>query len=235
MGTEPPESSEYDVWVNPNGSPFTAEWENVEDKPFETLSSDFDVQDGELHVVGGTGGASSWEDLEDKPFESIGSGLSVDGSGVLNTDPIDYSDIQNTPTIPSTTSDLTNDSGFITNAVNDLVNYTPSNALSSVATSGSYTDLTNKPSIPDSTSDLVNDSGFITSADIPADVSDFNNDAGYITSADIPDWNGLSNKPFESIGSGLSVDSEGVLSSQGGGSGGIDIIKTIDIEALDWQ
>ena len=85
MGTEPPESSEYDVWVNPTGSPFTAEWENVEDKPFETLSSDFNVQDGELHVVGGTGGASDWEDLENKPFESIGEGLSVDSQGVLSS------------------------------------------------------------------------------------------------------------------------------------------------------
>lgn len=34
-----------------------------------------------------------------------------------------YDDLSNKPTIPSKTSDLTNDSGFITNAVNDLTNY----------------------------------------------------------------------------------------------------------------
>lgn len=35
----------------------------------------------------------------------------------------DYDDLIGTPAIPTATSDLTNDSGFITNAVNDLVNY----------------------------------------------------------------------------------------------------------------
>lgn len=34
-----------------------------------------------------------------------------------------YEDLSNKPTIPSKTSDLTNDSGFITNAVNNLTNY----------------------------------------------------------------------------------------------------------------
>ena len=34
-----------------------------------------------------------------------------------------YNDLTNKPSIPSKTSDLTNDSGFITNAVNNLVNY----------------------------------------------------------------------------------------------------------------
>lgn len=35
----------------------------------------------------------------------------------------DYNDLSNKPSIPSKTSDLTNDSGFITNAVNDLTWY----------------------------------------------------------------------------------------------------------------
>ena len=50
--------------------------------------------------------------------------------------------------IPANTSDLTNDSGFITKEVNNLDNYTPTSELSAVATSGSYNDLTNKPTIP---------------------------------------------------------------------------------------
>lgn len=76
----------------------------------------------------------------------------------------DYEDLTNTPTIPTKTSDLTNDSGFIDNTVNDLTNYTKTSDLSTVATSGSYNDLSNKPSIPTKTSDITNDSGFITSS-----------------------------------------------------------------------
>lgn len=53
----------------------------------------------------------------------------------------DPSFIQNKPTIPSKTSQLQNDAGFITS--NDI------------------------PSVPTKTSELQNDSGFITSADVP--------------------------------------------------------------------
>jgi hypothetical protein len=51
-----------------------------------------------------------------------------------------YDDLIGAPTIPTKTSDLTNNSGFITSG--DLP------TLATVATSGSYTDLTNKPTIP---------------------------------------------------------------------------------------
>lgn len=57
-----------------------------------------------------------------------------------------YSDLTGTPTIPSKTSDLTNDSGFITSSA--LAPYALSANLSTVATSGSYNDLSNKPTIP---------------------------------------------------------------------------------------
>lgn len=65
-------------------------------------------------------------------------------------------------TVPTKTSELTNDSGFITNSVSDLTNYTKTSDLSNVATSGSYNDLLNKPTIPTKTSDLTNDSDFAT-------------------------------------------------------------------------
>ena len=39
------------------------------------------------------------------------------------TDTTDYTKLSNRPTIPSKTSDLTNDSGFITKAISDLTNY----------------------------------------------------------------------------------------------------------------
>ena len=95
--------------------------------------------------------------------------------------------------IPTATSDLTNDSGFITNAdiptdVSAFTNdagYITSSDVSAVGLSGDYDDLTNKPTIPTLTSQLTNDSGFITSSDIPTDISAFNNDSGYLTSADV--------------------------------------------------
>lgn len=49
--------------------------------------------------------------------------------------------------IPTTTNDLTNNSGFITKAVDDLTNYTLTSNLSTVATSGDYNDLSNEPLI----------------------------------------------------------------------------------------
>ena len=58
-----------------------------------------------------------------------------------------YSDLSNKPTIPTKTSDLTNDSGFIDKDVINLTNYTKTTDLSSVATSGSYNDLSNKPDL----------------------------------------------------------------------------------------
>lgn len=69
--------------------------------------------------------------------------------------------------IPTKTSQLTNDSGFIDKNVNDLTNYTKTNDLSVVATSGDYDDLLNKPTIPT----------------VPTNVSAFNNDVGYITNS----------------------------------------------------
>ena len=65
------------------------------------------------------------------------------------TTPLTSLSINNTNySIPTATSDLNNDSGFITNTVNNLTNYTLSSALATVATSGSYNDLSNKPTIP---------------------------------------------------------------------------------------
>ena len=77
----------------------------------------------------------------------------------------DYDDLTNKPVIPTKTSDLTNDSGYITKNVNDLTNYTLTSNLSNVATSGSYNDLSDKPTIPV----------------VPTNISTFTNDSGYIT------------------------------------------------------
>lgn len=62
----------------------------------------------------------------------------------------DYeTDLTNKPTIPSKTSDLVNDSGFITSvSAQSWDSITGKPNFATVATSGSYDDLTNKPTIP---------------------------------------------------------------------------------------
>lgn len=62
--------------------------------------------------------------------------------------------------IPTKTSQLDNDSGFITDS--DI------------------------PTIPTKTSQLTNDSGFITASALPTKTSDLENDSGFITASDIP-------------------------------------------------
>jgi len=85
-------------------------------------------------------GTFNYNELENKP--------SVNGTELIGN--------VNIP-IPTKTSDLSNDSGFITDA-----------------------------DVPTKTSELSNDSGFITSADIPTKTSELTNDSGFITSEDIP-------------------------------------------------
>lgn len=63
--------------------------------------------------------------------------------------------------IPTKTSDIENDSGFITKEVNNLTNYTKTEDLADVALSNDYEDLDNKPEIPTKLSDLENDTWFI--------------------------------------------------------------------------
>lgn len=83
----------------------------------------------------------------------------------------DYAKSEN---LPTNTSDLTNDSGFITSAA--------------------------IPTVPTKTSDLTNDSGFITSAAIPTDLGGFTNNAGYVKATDTA----ITNKVEKEAGKGLS-------------------------------
>lgn len=89
--------------------------------------------------------------------------ISVDEESVAmvaNLDPVafsgNYNDLSNKPSIPTKTSDLTNDSGFITNSA--LTGYATETyvdnavdgldqTLATVAKTGSYSDLSNKPDL----------------------------------------------------------------------------------------
>ena len=97
----------------------------------------------------------------------------------------DYNDLINKPTIPTTTSQLTNDAGFIT------IDSIPAQANADWnAEEGSAAYIQNKPTIPT----------------VPTNVSAFTNDAGYLTRDSIQaqvnaDWNAteglaaIQNKP----------------------------------------
>ena len=69
-----------------------------------------------------------------------------------------YTDLKDKPTIPNKTSQLTNDSGYLSSIPNE---YVVSSDLKTVSFTGSYNDLSNKPTIPSKTSELENDAGFL--------------------------------------------------------------------------
>ena len=110
-----------------------------------------------------------------------------DNGGSITVFDGDYNDLSNTPTIPTNTSDLTNDSGFLTTEVdgsitNELQILTISNDTiflsgggfiklpAAQGFDGDYNSLSNTPAIPSKTSDLTNDSGFLT-AEIDGSIS----------------------------------------------------------------
>ena len=78
-----------------------------------------------------------------------GGGGDVTDVEVNGTSVVDAQGVANV-TVPTATSDLNNDSGFIdgTDLSTALADYTPTANLAAVATSGDYDDLLNKPSIP---------------------------------------------------------------------------------------
>ena len=170
----------------------------------QSYNDNMDIIDANL---GGGGGGSSvaWNQIQasgDKIAEITINGTSTDV----------YS-----PTVPTKTSDLTNDSGFLT-----------SSDVSTVAMTGDYDDLTDKPSIPSKTSDLTNDSGFITSSALPTKLSDLTNDEGFTATS----WNqitGSGTKIAEITIDGTTTDVYAPTS--GGGSytagDGIDITSNV--------
>ena len=132
----------------------------------------------------------NYNSLENKPDLS-GYALSSSLSTVATSG--SYNDLTDKPIIPTKTSQLTNDSGFVTsNALNGYAtetwveqkgyltsvawgDITGKPTLATVATSGSYNDLSDKPTIPTTTNELTNDSGFITNAAL----------TGYATTSDV--------------------------------------------------
>ena len=100
--------------------------------------------------------------------------------------------------IPTATSQLTNDSGFITSAnLPNLTPYQPKNddtlATTNKTIVGAINELktnVNNISVPTKTSQLTNDSGYITNSNIPTiptKVSQLANDSNYVTQTEMTD------------------------------------------------
>ena len=88
-----------------------------------------------------------------------------------------YIDLLDKPTIPSKTSELTNDSNFVdTIALATKANLTHSHSYSDledkpILFSGAYKDLTEKPTIPTKISELTNDSSFATTSQLNTELN----------------------------------------------------------------
>lgn len=132
--------------------------------------------------------------------------------------------------VPTKTSELTNDSGFVTNSAIGKGTLTIQKNGANVATFGANQseNATANISVPTKTSDLTNDSGFITSADVPSKTSDLTNDSGFLTKNNIV------------AGDNVTVTDENgnvKISATGGGSGGGGIgdwqTATFDTELAD--
>lgn len=155
----------------------SGEWKALEDNTVFSVSvtgipqgMTVKISDFGIHAINGGGSGSSGsggatytgvdgiivdnDNAEIKPdFDVVqhklteGSNISISGNEI-------------SANVPTKTSDLQNDSGYITSA--DI------------------------PAIPTKTSELQNDSGFITAASVPTKTSELQNDSGFITSSDVP-------------------------------------------------
>lgn len=115
--------------------------------------------------------------------------------------------------VPTKTSELTNDSDFVTNSAIGKGTLTIQKNGANVATFGANQsdNATANISVPTKTSQLTNDSGFVTSADVPSKTSDLTNDSGFLTKNNIV------------AGDNVTVTDENgnvKISATGGGSGG---------------
>lgn len=104
----------------------------------------------------------------------------------------DYNQLTNKPFIPTMTSELINNSGFITK--NDIPNIKVPTKFSELVNDQGFVTLNMIPATPKKTSELINDSHFITKNDLPViniptvpnKMSAFENDMHFITNVDIP-------------------------------------------------
>ena len=194
-------STEGTLSATGGGTADAVEWNNVLDKP--TTIAGYGITDAKIdgnNVVLGDKTITPYTPSNPPTYPVD----SVNGkTGVVVLSAADVGALPNTTVIPDKTSQLDNDSGYIT--ANDVPVKSVDGATGDVVTNavktttqtltdaqkqqartnigagtssfnGDYNSLTNKPTIPTKTSQLNNDSGFITNAAL----------TGYAKTTDIP-------------------------------------------------
>lgn len=176
------------------------------------------TEDGVLSSIGGSTGTSDYNALSNKPALNTNNSVALEVnaqeeiSGTVSLHKVsktgNYNDLLNKPNIPSKTSDLTNDSGYITNTVDNLTNYyKKAETYNQTEVDNLLGNKANTSDIPTKTSQLTNDSGYITNevdnltnyytetevnnllsskadtSQIPTKVSELDNDTGFITNS----------------------------------------------------
>ena len=166
-------STEGTLSATGGGTADAVEWNNVLDKP--TTIAGYGITDAKIdgnNVVLGNKTITPYTPSNPPTYPVD----SVNGkTGVVVLSAADVGALPNTTVIPDKTSQLDNDSGYITDSA--------------------LTGYAKKTEIPTKTSELTNDSGYITNTalepyaktvDIPTKTSQLNNDSGYITTNDVP-------------------------------------------------
>lgn len=163
-------SSEGTLSATGGGTVDAVEWSNVLDKP-NTVAG-YGITDAKIdgnNIILGSNTMTPYTPSNPPTYPVD----SVNGkTGVVVLTAADVGALPSTTVIPDKTSQLDNDSGYITNSA--------------------LTDYAKKTEIPTKTSELTNDSGYITNtalepyaktADIPTKTSQLDNDSGFITDA----------------------------------------------------
>ena len=175
-------------WDAGSGSGFSGDYNDLINKPtIPSKTSDLTNDSGFINQI---------KTINNESLIGTGN-ITIEGSGFSGS----YNDLTDKPTIPSKTSDLTNDSGFI-NQIKTINNQSliGTGNLTIDTFSGDYDDLTNKPTIPTKTSDLTNDSGFVVGSTLATvatsgSYNDLTNKPTLATVATSGSYNDLSNKP----------------------------------------
>lgn len=150
--------------------------------------------------------SGNYTDLTNKPLLFSGAYSDLTGKPTLFSG--SYLDLTNKPSIPTSLSQLTNDTGYITSVpAQTWISITGKPTFSTVATSGSYNDLLNKPtipSVPTVLSAFTNDTNFITNTNLTSSLS------SYATTSSVT--SGLATK-YDSSNPSSYIDQSGARSS----------------------
>ena len=117
----------------------------------------FDSQGNYNKTTWGTGDRITAAKLNkiEAGIDGVNKKVASGGTGGGVADSVDWSNVQNKPTIPTKTSQLTNDSGYITNIPDEYITETELNAKG-------YATTSQIPTVPTNVSAFTNDAGYTT-------------------------------------------------------------------------